>query len=217
MKVACLWSAGKDSCFAGYIAKQKGHQILALFNFTKADGKSSLSHGLSREIIRKQAEMTGIPIVQKAVTWGNYRREFKKLVTVWKDEKGIEGVVFGDIYLEEHREWIDQVCRELKVEAIFPLWGRDTGKLILEIIDSGFESIIVSVKDGVLGKEWLGRKIDKEFIRGLDPGIDPCGEKGEFHTFVYNGPLFRKPLDFVIGKALKRGGHWFLDIYKGYN
>lgn len=212
MKVVCLWSGGKDSCFAGYKAKLAGYEILALFNFTKTNGKDSLSHGLSSKIIRKQTEMIGIPLVQKIMPETNYRQEFKNIITIWKKEKGIEGIVFGDIYLQEHKDWIDKVCQELEVASILPLWGRDTKELILEIINSGFKAIVVSTRAEILGKEWLGRKINKEFIQELSQEIDPCGEKGEFHTFVYNGPLFKKPVDFVVGRKIRKDTHWFLKI-----
>jgi len=212
MKVVSLWSAGKDSCFACYRAMVSGHEVSALFNFTQADGQDSLSHGLSSEVIRQQAELTGIPIIQKAIPKEAYRDEFKRLITEYKDKEGIRGIIFGDIYLQEHKDWIDRVCRELGVEAILPLWGRDTKELILEIINSGFKAIVVSTGAGILGKEWLGRKIDNEFIEELSPEIDPCGEKGEFHTFVYAGPIFKKPVDFILGERIKKDNHWFLEI-----
>lgn len=214
MKVVSLWSGGKDSCFACYKAKLDSYEVLALFNFIKANGKYSLSHGLTSEIIRRQTEKIGIPVVQKAMPKkeADYRREFKDIITEWKAQKGIEGIVFGDIYLQEHKDWIDKVCADLKVKAILPLWNRDTKDLILEIIHSGFEAIVVSTRDDILGKEWLGRRINKEFIEELNPEVDPCGEKGEFHTFVYNGPLFKKPIDFLLGERIHKGRHWFLEV-----
>lgn len=214
MKVVSLWSGGKDSCFACYKARLEGYEVLALFNFIKANGKDSLSHGLSSEIIRRQTGHIGTPIAQKAMPEkeADYRREFKNIITEWKAQKGIAGIVFGDIYLQEHKDWIDKVCQELEVKAILPLWNRDTKELILEIVNSGFEAIVVSTRDDILGKEWLGRRINKEFINELNPEIDPCGEKGEFHTFVYNGPMFKKPVDFLVGEKIHKGGHWFLGI-----
>ncbi len=212
MKVVCLWSGGKDSCFACYKAKLAGYEILALFNFTKTDGRDSLSHGLSSKVIRKQIEQIGIPLVQKIMPEANYRQEFKNIITTWKKEKGIEGIVFGDIYLQEHKDWIDKVCQELEVTPILPLWGQDTKELILEIINSGFEAIVVSTQAELLGKEWLAREINRDFIAELNPEIDPCGEKGEFHTFVYDGPIFKKSVDFVIGKKILKDKHWFLEI-----
>jgi uncharacterized protein (TIGR00290 family) len=212
MKVVSLWSGGKDSCFACYKAITLGYEVLALFNFTQANGKESLSHGLPSEVILKQAKLTGIPIVQKVMPKEAYRDEFKRLITEWKKKVGIHGIVFGDIYLQEHKDWIDKVCQELEVEAILPLWGRDTKELILEIIDSGFKTIVVSTSAGLLGKEWLGRKIDNKFVKELSPEIDPCGEKGEFHTFVYDGPIFKKPVEFITGKKLLKNNHWFLEL-----
>ncbi|MBI5143768.1 MAG: diphthine--ammonia ligase [Candidatus Omnitrophica bacterium] len=212
MKAVSLWSGGKDSCFAEYKARSLGYEILALFNFTKVDENNSLSHGLSSEIIRKQAEVIGIPIVQKAMPQENYRQEFKNIIGAWKKERGIEGIVFGDIYLEEHKNWIDKICQELEVEAIMPIWGRDTKELIMEIIDSGFEAIVVSTRADILGKEWLGRKIDKEFIEQLSPEIDPCGEKGEFHTFVYNGPTFKNRVEFEVRKKVLKDKNYYLEL-----
>jgi len=219
MKVVCLWSGGKDSCFACYKAKISGHKILGLFNFTETEGNKSLSHGLPAELIVKQAKLIGIPLVQKAMPKEKYEEEFKSLVSEWKKKKGIEGIVFGDIYLKEHKDWIDRVCRELKVKPILPLWKRDTAQLILEMLDRGFESIVVATKADILGKEWLGRKIDKEFVRGLNPKIDPCGEKGEFHTLVVDGPMFSKPIKIIEAEPVIKerfGKHWFLNIKK-YN
>jgi uncharacterized protein (TIGR00290 family) len=214
MKVVSLWSGGKDSCFACHKAMASGYEVLGLFNFTQVDGKESLSHGLPSEAIIKQAELTGIPILQKAMpdTKEAYRDEFKRLITEWKNKAGIQGIVFGDIYLQEHKDWIDSVCRELEVDAILPLWGRDTKELILEIINSGFRAVVVSTRADLLGREWLGRNIDSRFIEELSPKIDPCGEKGEFHTFVYDSPIFRKPAEFVTGKKILKNNHWFLEV-----
>ncbi len=219
MKVAGLWSAGKDSCFACYKAISMGYDVSVLFNFTDPSGENSLSHGLGAPLILKQAQLIGIPMVQKAMPKDReaYREEFKALICAWKKKAGIAGIVFGDIYLKEHKEWIDAVCREVEVEPVMPLWGRDTGELILEIIDSGFKSMVVAVKADLLGKEWLGRIMDRKFIEELKPGIDPCGEKGEFHTFVVDGPLFREPIKILEAQPELResfGKHWFLNIKK---
>lgn len=214
MKVISLWSAGKDSCFASYKAKLQGHQIVSIINFTQAGADNSISHGLSAGIIQRQAGLVDIPFLQKAMPKRGYREAFKALIADCKIKKGIEGVVFGDIYLEEHKDWIDKLCLESKVEAILPLWGRNTEDLIEEIIASGFKSIVVSVRSDILGKEWLGRQVDLEFIRDLKSAgdIDLCGEKGEYHSFVYDGPIFKRPLEFSIGDKTLKGKHWFLDL-----
>lgn len=217
MKVVSLWSAGKDSCLACYKAKTSGLEVICLFNFTSTDNKHSLSHGLSSEIIRRQAELTDIPILQKPMPQANYREEFKSLISQWKQKEEIQGIVFGDIYLQEHRDWIDKVCRELKIEAVFPLWGSSTRRLAEEFIQFGFEAIVVATKADLLGKEWLGRKIDKGFLEELKDGIDPCGENGEFHTFVYNGPLFKKPVPFKIGRKILKDKSYFLEVMPDEN
>lgn len=214
MKAVCLWSAGKDSCFAYYKAKQQGHNIISLFNFTEFNGANSLSHGLSAGIIHRQITATGLSFLQKPMSKENYRNEFIALIKQWKKENDIEGIVFGDIYLEEHKEWIERACKESGVAPIFPLWGKDTAILINEIIEAGFKAIIVSVLKDSLGNVWLGRKIDNDFvkeIKGLG-NIDPCGEKGEFHTFVYDGPIFKKPVEFTIGEKISKDKHWFLEL-----
>ena len=227
MKVAGLWSAGKDSCFACYKAISLGYDLSLLINFTDPAGEKSLSHGIPASLIIKQAKLMGIPIAQKAMPKidpssqekgsKTYRDEFKALVSFWKKKAGIRGIVFGDIYLKEHKEWIDAVCQEIEIEPIMPLWGRDTKELVLEIIDSGFKSMVVATKADLLGKEWLGRDIDRKFVKELNPEIDPCGEKGEFHTLVVDGPGFERPIKIVEAEPVIKeafGKHWFLDIKK---
>ena len=214
MKVVSLWSGGKDSCFACYKAKQQGYQIISVINFTDSDRVNSVSHGLSADIIQKQADLIDIPLLQKAMPKKGYKDAFKVLIEELKAREGIEGIVFGDIYLQEHRDWIDKVCEELRVEPILPIWTHDTEKLIRDIIDSGFKSIVVSTRKDILGEEWLGREIDDKFIKDLSAigNVDLCGEKGEFHTFTYDGPIFKRKIEFDIGEKRLENGRWFLEI-----
>jgi len=214
MKVIGLWSGGKDSCFACYRAKSEGYNIVSLFNFTNYDGKNSISHGLSAQIIRKQVSLLDIPLFQKAMPKQNYRDEFKNVINAWKKNAGIAGIVFGDIYLQEHKDWIDKVCSELNVEPILPLWKEDTRDLINFFIKAGFKAKIVSTDAKFLGEEWLGREVDQRLVKDLENlgNIDLCGEKGEFHTFVYDGPIFKKPVKFSFGKKAQKNGHWFLEV-----
>ncbi|MFA5156402.1 MAG: diphthine--ammonia ligase [Candidatus Omnitrophota bacterium] len=202
MKAVSLWSGGKDSCFACYKAMSRGYKVTALFNFTKLDGTASLSHGLDPRLISDQARVCGLPLFQKPMPGPElYEREFKNLIAEWKVNKGIEAIIFGDIYLKEHKEWIDRVCKESDIKPVFPLWGLNTKDILCDFINCGFKAVIVCVKAGVLGEEWLGRELDKRFIEDLrryDPAIDPCGEEGEFHTFVYDGPIFKRPVEFRL-------------------
>ncbi len=213
-KAIALWSGGKDSCFACYKAKLDGYDIVSIINFADSGKNNSISHGLSVRVIEKQAASVDIPFLQKPMPDNEYRRAFIELIGSYKKEKGIEGIVFGDIYLQEHKNWIDDVCAESKIQGIFPIWEKDTSKLIEEIIDAGFKSIVVSVRKDALEEKWLGRKIDAKFVDDLRKlgDIDLCGEKGEFHTFVYDGPLFNKPVNFRTGKKISGDKHWFLEI-----
>lgn len=212
MKVVSLWSGGKDSCFACYKARALGYKVVALFNFTEAKGKKSLSHNLPAQLLIKQAELAGLPLVQKATSRKNYEMEFKTLVSEWQKKEKIEGMVFGDIYLREHKDWIERVCRELRIKPIMPLWDIDTLQLIMEFIKEGFEAIIVAIKTDLLGIEVLGKKIDYDFIKRLDKKIDPCGEKGEFHTLVTKGPMFKGNVEILKSKKLSKGENCYLDI-----
>ena len=214
MKAVSLWSGGKDSCFACYQAKSQGHKIASVFNFVNPQ-RASLSHGLSAEIIQRQLAAVDILFLQKSMPKEGYRQAFIKLINEWKIQKGIEAIVFGDIYLQEHKDWIDKICDELKVEAILPLWGKDTQELMAEIISAGFKAMIVSTKADLLGPEWLGREIDDQFITDLKAvgKIDLCGERGEFHTFVYDGPIFREKVIFNKGEKRLRDNRWFLEIH----
>jgi len=209
---AASWSGGKDSCLAYWKAISQGLKVSHLLNCINQDSTKSMSHGLDRKLIALQAQAMGLPILQQKVTWETYEAGFKDALEKLK-LKGITGLVTGDIYLQEHKDWIDRVCGESGVKAVLPLWEMDTAQLLTDFIQAGFKAIIVSVKAKFLGKEWLGRQVDKKLASELGQlGIDVCGEAGEFHTFVYDGPAFKKPVK--IGKAIPiaRNDHWTLDI-----
>jgi diphthine-ammonia ligase len=171
-----------------------------------------MSHGLGSKLIALQAQAMGLPILQQKVTWDTYEAGFKDALAKLK-LKGITGLVTGDIYLQEHKDWIDRVCGEVGVKALLPLWGIDSDKLLNDFIEAGFKAIIVSVKAKFLGKEWLGKQVDKKLAAELKQlAIDVCGEAGEFHTFVYDGPPFKKPVKIGRTAVIARDDHWTLDI-----
>ena len=177
------------------------------------EGVSSRSHGLAAALIDAQVQAIGITIVQRRTTWDSYEHEFKQVVTDLK-QQGVDGAVFGDIHVQKHKDWLDKVCQDLAISQVMPLWGRDTREIIDEFIDSGFKAIVVRTKANLLGKDWLGREIDSSFVDDLAKvgKIDLCGELGEYHTFVYDGPLFKRPLKFVKGASVLRNGYWSLHI-----
>lgn len=218
MQVVASWSGGKESCLACYKAMSQGFEITHLLNFINEDGGRSMSHGLDSKLICAQAGAIEIPIIQKSVTWGTYEREFKNAIRELK-QIGVKGGVFGDVDLQEHRDWVDRVCKEVDIEAIEPLWGADPEQLITEFMNEGFEAIVVRAKAGLFGKEWLWLKIDENFVEELHKlkdksNIHILGEAGEYHTFATNGPLFKRRIKILESDRVLKNGYWSLDISK---
>ena len=213
---AASWSGGKDSCWACWKAMSQGLKVSHLLNFVNKDSTRAMSHGLDHRLIGLQAQAMGLPILQQHVTWETYETGFKTALEELK-LKGITGLVTGDIHLQEHKDWIDRVCGEVGMNAVLPLWQMDTFQLLTDFIEAGFRAIVVSVKAEFFGKEWLGKQVDSKLAAELHQlaerlNIDPCGEAGEFHTFVYDGPSFNKSIEISKTVSVTRDDRWFLDI-----
>jgi len=214
MSYISSWSGGKDSCFACYLALGQGYKISHLVNFISREFKRVSFHGTEARLIQLQGQAIGIPLVQKQTTWDGYEPEFKEAVRSLLPQ-GIKGMVFGDIYLEEHRDWVERVCGELGIEAIEPLWNKDAEKIFTDFIDAGFEAIIVSAQAELMDEGWVGQWVDRKFLAYLKArNIDLCGENGEYHTLVVNGPLFKRRLEIIEGRTINRDNHWLLDTVK---
>jgi uncharacterized protein (TIGR00290 family) len=207
------WSGGKDCCLACYRAATDGLQIRYLVNMVTEDGQRSRSHGLAAKWLQMQAQAIGIPLIQHRTTSANYEAEFKSVLLALKQE-GIIAGVFGDIDFNAHREWIDRVCSETGIMPYLPLWGEEQNKILREFITLGFEAVVVATRADLLGEEWLGRKLDSDFLADLAKleNITLCGEAGEYHTLVINGPLFQKRIEIIEANKILNNGHWFLDI-----
>jgi len=213
IKAFVSWSGGKDAALSYYRAMKDFH-ITHLLNMVAEDGLISRSHGIRTDILRLQAEAMGLIIIQPRSSWETYEAEFKRALSDLKD-KGVEAGIFGDIDLEEHREWVERVSKESGIEAVLPLWGeKNRENLIEELIKAGFETVVVATKKDVLGPEWLGRRIDYDFVRDISKikGVDISGEGGEYHTFVVSGPIFKKSINIVKSDKITRDQHCFLDI-----
>lgn len=211
------WSGGKDSCLACYKAIQGGHQVRFLLNFISEEYKRCCFHGTETHLLNLQARLIGIPLIQKEVGADmlKYESEFKEAVSEMK-AKGVEGMVFGDVYLEEHRNWVERVCSDLKITSVEPLWNISPLRVVEEFIDLGFRAIVVSCKADLFGREFIGRYLDQDMLQELQKReICPCGENGEFHTLVVDGPLFQRGIEVLNSEPVLREGfwkHWFLDI-----
>lgn len=208
----CSWSGGKDSCLALYRALGLGMRCAALFTMLTEDGICSRSHGQPARSLQAQAEAMGIPLRTACASWNDYEYVFKQTARAFLNE-GIQDGVFGDIDLQEHREWIERVCGDVGVRPHLPLWHNERRAVVRDFLESGFEAVVVAVNTRRLDGRYLGRTLDRALLDELErEGIDLCGQEGEYHTFVYNGPLFRRPVLFDFGPAQEHEGYRFTPL-----
>ncbi len=215
MKIVAAWSGGKDSCFACYKAIQEGYEVSNLL-IMMSDPSESNFHLIRADILDAQSQAIGIPIVKCTTTPGTYEHDFKKALMKMKVE-GVEGIVTGDVFDVALHEagWLDRICREVGLTPVRPLWHRDTKQILNEFINEGFKATLVRVKTDKLGMDWLGREVNREFLDDLLKlgTVDPCGEHGEFHTFVTDGPLFKKNrIEILESEKVKLNGNGRLAI-----
>ncbi|MBU0896638.1 MAG: diphthine--ammonia ligase [Candidatus Omnitrophica bacterium] len=214
VKAFCCWSGGKESALSYYrVLKEQKIKIGCLLNMIDEFSEHSRTHGISSTLLQAQVKAIGSSLTQQKTTWKSYEIEFKKAVAEFKNG-GIEAGVFGDIDLQEHRDWAERVCEDMGIRPILPLWKEKREELLKQFIQAGFKAIVVAINVDFLGKDWLGREINKELIEELKAmeRIDLCGEKGEYHTFVYDGPIFKKPVKFNLGEKVLQDKHWFLRL-----
>jgi diphthine-ammonia ligase len=212
MKVLCSWSGGKESCLACYQAIQEGHEVVSLLTMFATTGRYTRSHRLSRELLMAQSRAIGISLHQRRASWNTYEREFTRALTSFK-RKGIEGGIFGALYRSEDREWVERACAEAGIVPLLPLWGKEGKDLLAQFIEAGFEAVVVAVRADVLGEHWLGKKINGKFVKQMDErGIDVCGENGEYHTLVVDGPIFRKRIAIRETRIARRDTMAFLQV-----
>lgn len=207
------WSGGKDSCLAAHQALLAGYDLRYIANTVARDTGRVRFHGILGDVIRLQSEAIARPLLQQETDPDRYEREFKNNLRRGLGD-GVTSVVFGDIHLQHCFEWASRVCNELGVELVEPLFGREPRRVLADFIDEGFEAIVVSTQAEILGEEWVGRTIDHSFLADITAltDVDPCGENGEYHTLVVDGPLFSRRLEIAEAGRVLRGGYWFLDI-----
>ncbi len=214
-KFFCSWSGGKDSCLAYYYALEEGAIPEALVTTLIESGERTRAHGLNREVLRKQANSLGTSLFTTSTSWEDYEDNYIALLRELRNKSTeIEMGVFGDIELEEHREWVEKVCRAVDLNAHLPLWQRSRRELVCEFIESGFEALVVAVDAEELDEEFLGRPLDMAFIAELErKELDPSGENGEYHTLVVDGPIFSEPVPYELGDRYKKNGSWYQDVH----
>lgn len=196
MNKSCFvsWSGGKDSCLALFKAIEMGYNPVKLFTMFGTE-KISSSHRLDENIIKLQADSIGIEYLIGKSDFDEYEKVFVSNLKSFK-EQGIDYGIFGDIDLDEHRQWEERVCKSAGMEAILPLWKRDRKEIVKEFISLGFKAKIVVINTSMIDIKFLGKDLSLSLIEEIEKaGADPCGENGEYHTLVYDGPIFKKPVD----------------------
>lgn len=193
----CSFSGGKDSCLALWRAQQAGIDVRTLLVMFEENGERSRSHAIPLAIIERQTQALQLKLVVGRASWQSYEAEFVALLRQLRSA-GHELAVFGDIDLQAHRDWEEKVCAAAGLRAHLPLWLENRRKLATELLHAGFKATVVCVDSRYLGDEFCGRAYDADFIRDLPAGVDVCGENGEFHTFVHDGPCFTRPVEFTV-------------------
>lgn len=206
------WSGGKDSAMAYYRVMQVGGVPKRLWTMFEEDKERSKSHALPFAVVEAQAEKLGVPLMIRGASWSSYEEQFLDAMQACK-ELDIDHAVFGDIDLEDHLQWVQKTCAKVAMEAVHPLWLEPRRSLLEEFVAVGFEAYIVVVNTKMMPAHFIGRKFSVELMDELDAlGIDSCGESGEFHTVVVDGPIFSERVPVVFSGQHERDGYVFLDV-----
>jgi len=210
------WSGGKDSCIALYdIQRAQNYRVAALLTTVTRDYDRISMHGVRRALLEEQAASLGYPLYQVLISKEASNEEYElKMAEAFFEyqERGINSIVFGDLFLEDIRAYREQFLARHNMQGLFPVWKRDTTHLIKEFINLGFKAVITCVDAKVLDKSFAGKVIDEAFLSSLPVHVDPCGENGEFHSFVFDGPNFTAPVKFSFGELVCRESFWFRDL-----
>ena len=210
------WSGGKDSAMALHALLQRNDvQVTALLTTVTDEYDRISMHGVRRALLERQAKSIGLPLHEVRIPpqCGNpiYEARMEEALRIHYGN-GVRSVAFGDIFLEDLRAYRESNLARIGMTALFPIWKRDTRELIRHFHSNRFRSIAVCVDGKILDRSFAGRELDESFFRDLPPGVDPCGENGEFHTFVFDGPIFRNPIPVRTGEVIERDSFIFCDL-----
>ncbi len=215
-KVLFAWSGGKDSTLALYeIQRSQRYKIVSLLTTITEDYDRVSWHGVRRTLVEQQAKSLGLPIqevfIPKDCSNEEYESRMKEALIRFK-QAGVSLVACGDIFLEDTRKYREDNLSKLEMKGLFPIWGRDSAELTRSFIALGFQAIIICIDTKVLDKKLVGRIIDESFLAQLPPNVDPAGENGEFHSFVFDGPIFRERIAYKLGEQVLRDSFYFYDL-----
>jgi uncharacterized protein (TIGR00290 family) len=214
--LSLAWSGGKDSALALWtLREQEGRLPASLMTTITAEYERISMHGVRRELLARQAKLVAVPLLEVEIPVRCTSEVYEhRMAAAFASEEmsGVEEVAFGDLFLQDVREYRESRLGAVGRRALFPVWGLDTGELAERFIALGFRAILVCVDPRVLDPGFAGREFDESLLEDLPPGVDPCGENGEFHTFVYDGPIFAGAVDCRRGEVVERGGFVFCDL-----
>lgn len=215
-KLALSWSGGKDSALALWVLREE-HDLwprVLITTVTDTYGRISM-HAVRRELLAEQARLVGVELLEVPIPAGctNALYEERMAQALASDALSeVDCVAAGDLFLEDVRAYRESQLDAAGRRALFPLWQRDTAALARQFVQAGFQAVLVCVDPRKLDPSFAGRPFDAELLADLPPGVDPCGENGEFHTFVFDGPIFSRPLACRTGEVVRRGGFVFCDV-----
>jgi uncharacterized protein (TIGR00290 family) len=216
VRVALSWSSGKDSAWSLHLLRQDPNiEVVALFTTLNQQFDRVAMHAVRRELLELQAKSVGLPLWTVPLPWPCSNEEYEVRMTALCERatgEAVQAIVFGDLFLADIRAYREKQLAGTGLEPLFPVWQIPTADLARTMIASGLRAKITCVDPKVLPKEFAGRDFDSQFLADLPPTADPCGENGEFHSFVYDGPGFRRPINITVGEIVERDGFVFADI-----
>jgi uncharacterized protein (TIGR00290 family) len=218
-KILLSWSSGKDSAWALHMLRQQGeYEISGLMTTFNTAFDRVAMHSTRRALVELQAEAAGLPLMAAPIPWPCSNADYESAMKQVCDQalaQGIGAIAFGDLFLADVRAYRERQLKDTGLEPLFPVWGIPTSTLAQEMISAGLRARLVCVDPKQLPSSFIGRDFDQSLLRDLPPGADPCGENGEFHSFVYAGPMFNREIAIVTGEKVERDGFWFCDVMPG--
>ncbi len=215
-KVLLSWSSGKDSAWTLRVLRQDPDvEVVGLLTTVNTHFQRVAMHGTRRELLKLQAAAAGLPLLEIPLPWPCSNEIYEQAMAgacAQAVEAGVSAIAFGDLFLEDVRRYREERLRGTGLDPLFPLWGRNTRELVHEMIDGGLRARIVCVDPSKMRADFAGLDLDHELLRRLPETVDPCGENGEFHTFTYDGPVFREPIPIQSGECVTRDGFVFADV-----
>jgi len=212
-KILFAWSGGKDSALALHeLLKDNTYDIEGILTTVTEDYDRTSMHGVRSVLLKKQADSLGLKLKKMLITkndsFSEYESKMKEAMLSYKDKR-VNAVAFGDIHLDDLRKHREEKLKQVGMKAIFPIWKRDTKSLASSFIDAGFRAVITCIDSKVLDKKFAGREFNEEFLSDLPKNVDPCGENGEFHSFVYAGPIFKERIKHTKGEIVLRDKRYY--------